>query len=327
MREKSVMRIACSNRASRRWSASCACTRACRSPSSCGTASATPWATPTVTLRVPAASALRYLVNADLAKLGEAYVEGHIDVEGPIGDAMRAAEGLARGWARRRRGACRRCCATCTARRSDAEAMRYHYDVSNDFYALWLDARMVYSCAYFRTGDESLEPRRSRSSTTSAASCASSPATACSTSAAAGARWSCTRRSATARRPSASRCRRTSTRSPTSASAPRASQDRCEVRLQDYRDVPGEGEFDKIASVGMFEHVGLKNLQLYFSAIRAPAGRRRHGAEPRHHLGGPGQPRGGHGRRATSSSSTSSRTASCRTCRWWSGRWAQRGWK
>ena len=50
---------------------------------------------PTVTLRVPAASALRYLVNADLAKLGEAYVEGHIDVVGPIGDAMRAAEGLA----------------------------------------------------------------------------------------------------------------------------------------------------------------------------------------------------------------------------------------
>jgi cyclopropane-fatty-acyl-phospholipid synthase len=32
--------------------------------------------------------------------------------------------------------------------------------------------------------------------------------------------------------------------------------------------VPGEGTFDKIASVGMFEHVGLKNLQLYFSAIR-----------------------------------------------------------
>jgi len=44
--------------------------------------------------------------------------------------------------------------------------------------------------------------------------------------------------------------------------------DRCEVRLQDYRDVPGEGVFDKIASIGMIEHVGLKNLPVYFGAIR-----------------------------------------------------------
>ena len=45
-------------------------------------------------------------------------------------------------------------------------------------------------------------------------------------------------------------------------------EDRCRVRLQDYRDIPGEGVFDKIASVGMFEHVGLKNLPVYFGAIR-----------------------------------------------------------
>ena len=35
--------------------------------------------------------------------------------------------------------------------------MRHHYDVGNDFYALWLDRRMVYSCAYFPTGTEDLE--------------------------------------------------------------------------------------------------------------------------------------------------------------------------
>jgi len=40
------------------------------------------------------------------------------------------------------------------------------------------------------------------------------------------------------------------------------------VLLQDYRDIPGEAVYDKIASVGMFEHVGLKNLPLYFGAIR-----------------------------------------------------------
>jgi len=46
-------------------------------------------------------------------------------------------------------------------------------------------------------------------------------------------------------------------------------QERCEVKLLDYRDVPGEGVFDKISSVGMFEHVGLKNLPAYFQKIHA----------------------------------------------------------
>lgn len=36
----------------------------------------------------------------------------------------------------------------------DREAVTHHYDVSNDFYKLWLDRRMVYSCAYFAEGDD-----------------------------------------------------------------------------------------------------------------------------------------------------------------------------
>ena len=42
-------------------------------------------------------------------------------------------------------------------------------------------------------------------------------------------------------------------------------QDRVEVRLQDYRDL--SGQFDRIASVGMFEHVGLKHLAAYFAKM------------------------------------------------------------
>ncbi|KAH1283300.1 hypothetical protein KXX11_003456, partial [Aspergillus fumigatus] len=42
-------------------------------------------------------------------------------------------------------------------RRSDAEAIAYHYDVSNAFYEKWLDPRMVYSCAYFKQPSDSLE--------------------------------------------------------------------------------------------------------------------------------------------------------------------------
>ena len=39
----------------------------------------------------------------------------------------------------------------------DAAAIHFHYDVGNKFYKLWLDKRMVYSCAYFRSQDETLD--------------------------------------------------------------------------------------------------------------------------------------------------------------------------
>jgi len=46
-------------------------------------------------------------------------------------------------------------------------------------------------------------------------------------------------------------------------------QERCTVELRDYRNLPGAGVYDKIASVGMFEHVGLKNLPVYFGKINS----------------------------------------------------------
>ncbi len=51
--------------------------------------------------------------------------------------------------------------------------------------------------------------------------------------------------------------------------------DRVTVALADYRDVEGAGTYDKIASVGMFEHVGLEQLPAYFATVRrllAPGG-------------------------------------------------------
>ena len=54
---------------------------------------------------------------------------------------------------------------------TDAEQVQFHYDVSDDFYALWLDPRRVYSCAYFRdAGDVARRRRRRPSSSTSAPS-------------------------------------------------------------------------------------------------------------------------------------------------------------
>ncbi|MGH8720614.1 MAG: class I SAM-dependent methyltransferase, partial [Burkholderiales bacterium] len=223
---------------------------------------------PTVTLRVPAASSLKYLMNADLAKLGEAYVEGLLEVEGPIGDAMRAAEGLARRWGGEKKGRAPLLFRNIHTKKKDAEAIRYHYDVSNDFYALWLDRRMVYSCAYFKTGAESIDSAQEQKLDHICRKLMLRPGDRFLD---IGCGWGALAIHA-AERYGVQATGITLSENQHALATERIKaaglQDRCEVRLQDYRDVPGEGVFDRIASIGMVEHVGLKNLPVYFGAIR-----------------------------------------------------------
>jgi cyclopropane-fatty-acyl-phospholipid synthase len=109
--------------------------------------------------------------------LGEAYLRGDIDIEGDIWTAVdagrelnlrRLGRNLPRlirlGTELRRRARpappLRRRARLSGKRHSrarDLAAVRFHYDVGNAFYALWLDRRLVYSCAYFETADTSLD--------------------------------------------------------------------------------------------------------------------------------------------------------------------------
>lgn len=223
---------------------------------------------PTVTLRVPAASAIKYLANADLAKLGEAYVEGHIDVEGPIGDAIRAAEGLARRLSGDKKGRAPLLFRNQHSRKIDSAAIRYHYDVSNDFYGLWLDERMVYSCAYYQSGEETIGEAQVRKLDHICRKLRLQPGDRFLD---IGCGWGALAMHA-AERYGVQALGITLSHNQHALANERIRaarlQDRCEVRIQDYRDVAGEGVFDKIASIGMFEHVGLKNLPVYFGAIR-----------------------------------------------------------
>jgi len=221
---------------------------------------------PTVTLRVPSAGALRYLIKPDLAKLGEAYVEGHLEIKGPIADALRAAEGLSRNLGEGKGGKLpllRR-----HSKRRDAEAIRYHYDVSNDFYALWLDRNMVYSCAYFKTGDEDIHTAQEQKLDHICRKLRLRPGDKMLD---IGCGWGGLVRWA-AKHYGVDATGITLSRNQHALASERIKAEglegRCRVLLQDYRDVPGEGVYDRIASVGMFEHVGLKNLSLYFSVIR-----------------------------------------------------------
>jgi cyclopropane-fatty-acyl-phospholipid synthase len=223
---------------------------------------------PTVTVRVPGPAALRYFVNADLAKLAEAYVEGHLEVDGPIAEAMRVAEGLARHWGPARKGRLPSLFRNVHSKKRDAEAIRFHYDVSNDFYALWLDPRMVYSCAYYKTGTEELGAAQEQKLDHICRKLRLKPGDRLLD---IGCGWGTLVMHA-AERYGAKATGITLSKNQHALANERIRAaglgERCEVRIQDYREVPGEAQFDKIASIGMFEHVGLKNLPVYFGAIR-----------------------------------------------------------
>jgi len=90
---------------------------------------------------------------------GDAYADGRIEVEGDLlaflESTYRAPErrGLLQRAARRWRGVRRRSNSLPGSRQN----VHHHYDLGNDFYALWLDREMIYTCAYFPTLDATLE--------------------------------------------------------------------------------------------------------------------------------------------------------------------------
>lgn len=90
---------------------------------------------PRVDLRLKDAASARYFLRPSMSTLGEAFVEGHIDVDGDIRDIVSVAEHLSRaGDEEHGRGRLPSWLARHT-RKSDRRAIEYHYDVSNEFYS------------------------------------------------------------------------------------------------------------------------------------------------------------------------------------------------
>ena len=221
-----------------------------------------------VTIRVPHRSALRYLRSPSLYSLGKAYVEGAIDVSGraadivSIGNAL--SEHLGKGRSRLM-DALRRHAPH--SRALDAEAIRYHYDVSNEFYAAWLDPGMVYSCAYFEDGLEDLATAQQKKIDHILRKIDLRPGQRLLD---IGCGWGALVLRAAEH--FGARCVGI-TLSENQAALARERVERAglqgqvEIRLQDYRDV--QGQFERITSVGMFEHVGLHHLADYFSRVNS----------------------------------------------------------
>ncbi|MCL4744610.1 MAG: cyclopropane-fatty-acyl-phospholipid synthase family protein [Burkholderiaceae bacterium] len=222
---------------------------------------------PEVTLRLNNPRAARHFLRPTLAGLGEGFVEGEIDIEGPIRSVVSIAEAISRDVDQTSgKGALPAWIARHT-RQTDRSAIEYHYDVSNEFYRLWLDPQMVYSCAYFRDGDEALAIAQTNKLEHVCRKLMLAPGERLLD---IGCGWGALAIHA-ARHHGAQVVGVTLSTNQYEMARERVREEgleaQVEIRLQDYRDVAGENSFDKISSIGMFEHVGLKNLREYFDLI------------------------------------------------------------
>jgi cyclopropane-fatty-acyl-phospholipid synthase len=161
------------------------------------------------------------------------------------------------------------------SRERDARAVRHHYDVSNDFFALFLDASMTYSCAVFERDDEPLEAAQEHKLEMV---CSKLALRAGERVLDVGCGWGSFPIHAAARHgvhvvgitlsaPQAQLARE--------RAAAAGVADRVEIRVMDYRELRGE-RFDAIASIGMVEHVGSVRIDVYaqqLAGLLAPGGR------------------------------------------------------
>lgn len=152
-------------------------------------------------------------------------------------------------------------------RQNGKETIAFHYDISNEFYQLWLDNRMIYSCAYFESPEQSLEQAQCNKLDHICRKLRLQPgeqyldigcgwgALIC---------WAAKHYGVQAHGITLSQ----SQYEYACAEVKRQKlQGQVTVELRDYRDLPPVATYDKVSSIGMFEHVGLKNLPTYFSIV------------------------------------------------------------
>jgi cyclopropane-fatty-acyl-phospholipid synthase len=229
-----------------------------------------------VTLRLKDLSPLAQIATGQVGRVAQDHVEGRLEVDGTMRDLMLIAAQMIsddptrveaaplRWWselARQRRSRARH------RKHADAQQIQFHYDVSDDFYALWLDPRRVYSCAYFRDAGMTLAQAQEAKLDHICKKLMLEP----------GERfldigagwgglllWAAEHYGVKADGITLSKNQHAHVNRLIDE---RGLKGRVTMQLLDYRDLQEDQPYDKIASIGMFEHVGRAQLPAYFEKI------------------------------------------------------------
>lgn len=215
----------------------------------------------------------RIVLNPDLA-VGEAYMDGSFTIEGDdlhgfLGLVLENRGNGASSLPLKVNQTVRRAMRRLQQNNPIARARRnvaHHYDLSGDLYDLFLDEDRQYSCAYFRTPDDTLEQAQIQKKQHIAAKLLLEPGMRVLD---IGCGWGGT--ALTLARDfgvhvTGVTLSREQHKLATARAAEAGLSDRIDIRLTDYRQVTDQ--FDRIVSVGMFEHVGAPHYREYFGFVR-----------------------------------------------------------
>ncbi|HEX2909976.1 MAG TPA: cyclopropane-fatty-acyl-phospholipid synthase family protein [Chloroflexia bacterium] len=241
----------------------------------------------TLVLNHPGALREMFLGGNEVA-LAEAYILGDFDIEGDIEAIFELAQSITAatsGWTQKLKMASDlfRLPAAKKKLRSergpahlkgrqhsierDRQAIAYHYNLSNDFYSLWLDSTMTYSCAYFKSPEQDIDTAQANKLDYICRKLRLKPGQKLLD---IGCGWGgLVLHAARNYGVDVTGITISEPQAQLANERIRAAglQDRARVLEQDYRELAQPEGFDAIVSVGMFEHVGQELLPTYFAKV------------------------------------------------------------